>query len=187
MENTQKQPFYIFLDFDGVSNDFEGADNIFKFGGLFVSENDKRTFNPYSIEALNYLIETLQQEYECKLVLSTTWRHFFDKAKHILKNNGLEYLGVIGKTPYMFLKKRAYEIMEYLQVKNENENFVVIDDKQHLPKFFKGKNGIKTNILNGALNMSTVLNYLDINFEPLAHKNNLKDHYGFEEDLNKIK
>ena len=87
----------------------------------------------------------------------------------------------------MFLKKRAYEIMEYLQVKNENENFVVIDDKQHLPKFFKGKNGIKTNILNGALNMSTVLNYLDINFEPLAHKNNLKDHYGFEEDLNKIK
>ena len=187
MENTQKQPFYIFLDFDGVLNDFEGTDNIFKFGGLFVNENDKRTFNPYSIEALNYLIETLQQEYECKLVLSTTWRHFFDKAKHILKNNGLEYLGTIGKTPYMFLKKRAYEIMEYLQVKNENENFVVIDDKQHLPKFFKGKNGIKTNILNGALNMSTVLNYLDINFEPLAHKNNLKDHYGFEADLNKIK
>ena len=68
MENTQKQPFYIFLDFDGVLNDFEGADNIFKFGGLFVSENDKRTFNPYSIEALNYLIETLKQEYEVKLL-----------------------------------------------------------------------------------------------------------------------
>ena len=30
MENTQKQPFYIFLDFDGVLNDFEGTDNIFK-------------------------------------------------------------------------------------------------------------------------------------------------------------
>lgn len=178
--NLQKQKFYIFLDFDGVLNDIENMPYLWKLGGFFVDDKDKDTFNPESIAALNYLIETLKSEYDVNLVLSTTWRRWFEKAKSVLKNNGLEYCGEIDKTPKMFLKKRAFEIMAYLQGKNEDHNFVVIDDKSHLPKYFKDSNSIKTNIVNGSLNMSNMLNYIDTYFPHLASKNPLKDIYEFE-------
>lgn len=179
--NTQKQKFFVFLDFDGVLNDIENIPYLWKIGGFFVDEKDKETFNPESIEALNYLISTLKTEYDVNLVLSTTWRRWFEKAKAVLKNNGLEYSGEIDKTPKMILKKRAFEIMAYLQGKNESQNFVVIDDKSHLPKYFKNSNSIKTNIINGSLNMSNMLNYIDTYFPHLANKNPLKDVYNFEE------
>ena len=71
--------------------------------------------------------------------------------------------------------------MKYLQSKEEKQNFVVIDDKRHLPKYFKDKNSIKTNIVDGALTMSSILNYLDTYYPKLLDSNPLKDTYHFEE------
>ena len=71
--------------------------------------------------------------------------------------------------------------MKYLQSKEEKQNFVVIDDKRHLPKYFKDKNSIKTNIVDGALTMSSILNYLDTYYTKLLDSNPLKDTYHFEE------
>lgn len=180
-ESQNKEQFYIFLDFDGVLNDLITVPSLWKMGGFLVDKKDTNTFNQGSIDSINYLIETLSQEYDVNLVLSTTWRRWFEKAKQVLKNNGLEYSGVIDKTPKIRLKRRAFEIMKYLQSKDEKQNFVVIDDKPHLPKYFKEKNSIKTNIVAGSLSMSTILNYLDTYFPKLLDKNPPKDYYNFVE------
>ena len=191
MENNEniknnKENFYVFLDFDGVLNDFLTVPGLHKIGGFFVKNTDSNTFNKESIQAVNYLLKALETKYNVKLVLSSFWRLNFEKAKSVLKNNGLEYDGEIGRTPKLKGKKRAIEILRYLaehEDRNVTQNFLTIDDKGHLPKYFKDQNSIKTNIINGSLTMSDILNYLDKYQTEVAEKNPLKDEYGFEQEM----
>lgn len=175
-----KENFYVFLDFDGVLSDFRTIPNIFKIGGFLVNPNDRNAFNKESIEAVNYLIETLSLKYNTKLVLSTSWRRNFNKAKQILINNGLRYDGDIDLTPKLHGKKRAYEIIKYL-VDNQHEgsiNFVTIDDKRHLPQYFKPENCIKTSMFR-ALEIPQIINYLDTYHSDVMKDNPPKDFYDF--------
>ena len=191
MENNEniknnKENFYVFLDVDGVLNDFLTIPGLHKFGGMFVKHTDSNTFNRESIQAVNYLLKVLDTKYNVKLVLSSFWRLNFEKAKSVLKNNGLEYEGEIGRTSNLRGKKRAIEILRYLaehEDRNVTQNFLTIDDKGHLPKYFKDQNSIKTNIINGSLTMSDILNYLDKYQTEVAKQNPLKDEYGFEQEM----
>ena len=72
LENSnKKEKFLIFLDFDGVLNDIKSVSHLLKMGGFFVREDDDNVFYKESIEAINYLIETMSLKYDVQLVLST--------------------------------------------------------------------------------------------------------------------
>lgn len=152
--------FYVFLDIDGVLWDWNYLlKNNIKSSGIIS------TFCPESIDALNYLIETLLQEYKPELVISSTWRHDMLQTVSALKKNGYNIKACrilsteISKTP----DKRALEILSYLKSRKETENFVIIDDewfdfKQH----FDISHIIKTDMFKGGLDRQKVDNFLKL-------------------------
>lgn len=67
----------IFLDIDGVINNTDWMEDLYKMGKKLTGGNgSKKSFygemlNPEMIENLNYLVRTT----EAKVVISSTWRH----------------------------------------------------------------------------------------------------------------
>ena len=157
-----EEDFYIFLDFDGVLNDFSTIPSLINF-----VKKDNFSFNRESIEALNSLIKTLENKYSVHLVLSTFWRRNLTKSSELLLNNGLEYKGTIEATPIISHKSRLFEIIKFIQEKKLS-NYVVIDDIPSITKYFAEKNNIKTNIISGALTISSILNYIDSYYPDLS-------------------
>lgn len=149
--------FYIFLDIDGVVYDY----NWLKHSNNKASSLQR--FKPESINALNYLILTLEKHYNVDLIITSTWRLFkFDELIAIFNNSGLIYDKTIHKTkdnnnPIT----RSKEILEYLNDKKDRDNFVIIDDESFdFDLHFNKKNIIKTNIKDNALNKEMVDNFL---------------------------
>ena len=165
---SKKHKFYIFLDFDGVLNDLKTIPAIFKLGGFFVNKKDTKVFNSESIYTLNSLISTLEHKYDVQLVLTTFWRKNPEKAREILYTNGLEYLGKIDSIPFISYQSRLSKIMDYIRKDELGENYLIIDDKPKITKYIIEKNLIKTNLINGALNISQALNYIDTHHPDLS-------------------
>lgn len=172
--SSKKDKFLIFLDFDGVLNDIKSVPHLLKMGGFFVREDDDNVFCRDSINAINYLIETMSLKYDVQLVLSTFWKRF-PKAVKILQNNGLIYSGKFNSTPIFFGQRRAKEIIHFLIDYDEWKDFLIIDDKSSLKKCFSSKNFIKTNLWDGSLTISDVLNYLNTYYPDLEKQNPIKD------------
>ena len=160
MEN-KKEDYYIFLDFDGVLNDIKTIPAIYKLGGVFVNKKDTKVFSQESIAALNSLLSTLSHRYNPKIVLTTFWRNNMDKATSILYNNGLQFDGEIDSIPFFSYKSRLSLILDYIHEHNTENNFLIIDDIPSITKYILRKNLIKTNIIEGSLNMSQAMNYID--------------------------
>lgn len=177
--DSKKQEFYIFLDFDGVLNDFKTIPHV---AGFLFKKKDKDVFNRESIEALNCLIETLEHKFSVVLVLSTFWRKNLKKASELLYNHGLRYNGIILATPFASYKTRLFEIMEFIKKYKLNENYVVIDDIPKITQYFAEKNNIKTNIIDGALTMSSILNYIDTYHQNLSKKFPIDTAFDFEKN-----
>ncbi len=173
--------FYLFLDFDGVLNDLTSIPSLYKIGGFFVKKDDKNTFTKNTIPALNFLISALSTQYNVNIVLSTTWRRNFAKAVSILENNGLKYHGEYYVTPHIWFKKRSEEIETFIKKHNVDKNkFVVLDDKKHLSKHFDS-DCIHTNIINGCLTISDVMNYIDTKHPQIAKSHKIVDDFGIIE------
>ena len=82
MEIRGRENFYLFLDVDGVLWDWKWRiemikEGKIKKGGLITN------FNPKSVHALNTLIEYLNENYNCKIVISSTWRFRKNMTKSI--------------------------------------------------------------------------------------------------------
>lgn len=136
----------IFLDVDGVLNDFytlkkRGKRNIFEEPELDLDED--------KIKLLKELIDKTN----AKIVLSSSWRVFFDKDTLNPKNNhGQELRRLLykyGLEIYSLTKrsgngKREDEINDWLENHDDIESFVILDDEDsHLPGFV-GENLVKT-------------------------------------------
>ena len=91
---SDKEKFYVFLDFDGVLYDLEYL--IMNK----IKKNEKLIrFAPDSIGALNTLFDQLSTKYDPQLVISSFWRCKFPMAVNVLKNQGFNIVGVpISKT-----------------------------------------------------------------------------------------
>ena len=162
-----KNNFYLFLDIDGVMMDWDfiiGEINAgrMKKGGLI------QTFKPESIDALNVLTAKMSENYNVKLVLSSTWRSNMEETRHILKNQGVDLADKAEATPYVEDPKyRGREILDYLEKHNFNENnddFVIIDDETFdYEKYFSNDKIIKTEIFHNALSMDMVKTYFKNN------------------------
>lgn len=159
--------FFLFLDIDGVLYDMdyvikEQQSGRRKKGGII------NYFKPESIEALNKLTENLSKKYDFTLVISSTWRIFFQKAIKTLTDNGVVITYNIDRTPISITPMaRGKEILAYLKKVNfrqECDKFLIIDDEMFdYKKYFSSKKIIKTDIKNNALSWNAVENYLSIN------------------------
>ena len=122
----------IFLDIDGVLNTKETYDNMYRING-FLSAMEV----PIDKFRLEYL-KTIIDETEAKIILSSSFRHFFIKREDKLVPTSIK-----GKKLYdCFLKygmdiyditptngyTREEEIKEWLINNEEVEDFIIIDD-----------------------------------------------------------
>ncbi len=160
MEN-KKENFYLFLDIDGVLWDWKWRLSEIKQGrirkGSFITE-----FNPESIDALNNLINYINGDYDCNLVISSSWRNFMTKTLSTLKKNKLILPKIVDRTELSIRNNyRGEEIINYLQDKDDNDNYVIIDDDMHdFKKFFNPSRIIKTNIYDESLRHHHILDYI---------------------------
>lgn len=154
-----RETFYIFLDIDGVLNDYEFLMRVRKED----PQNCWSKFNPKSVEALNYLINRLDKKYDVELVISSSWRINLKRTLSRLEANGVDFssLANLGYTNFIN-GDRELEILQYLNEKNEEKNFVIIDDElfgyadYNLDKYL-----IKTDMMGITLTRELVDEYFD--------------------------
>lgn len=148
-----KENFYIFLDIDGVMFDWDFIKSLGRKNLGIIT-----VFNPKSVDALNYLIEKLSERYSPKLVISSSWRTFWDETIEVLNKNGVN----LGNTPVFRTKitstphKRGEEIIDFLNTNGYTDNFVIIDDEafdyaQHFSQHKIIKTGLFTQSLRKAM------------------------------------
>lgn len=122
-----KKNKYIFLDFDGVINNYK---YIMDYIDTFKQPSEKTYYitehiDPENVQKVNRIIK----QTGAKVVLSTAWRKAFnlDRLREILEYRG--FVGeIIGETLILH-KDRYLEIQSYLDLNNINsEDIVIIDD-----------------------------------------------------------
>ena len=157
----KRENFYIFLDIDGVLWDWDWRlDAIDK--GKIKSKHFIEEFNPKSIDALNYLINKINETREVKLVISSTWRSDLDFTKEIFDKLNVSYSGeYFGTKITGHPEKRGLEILDFLQ-NHEKGDYLIIDDesfdfKQH----FSNDKIIKTSLYNDSLSKKHIDKWLE--------------------------
>ena len=129
----------IFLDFDGVVNNIsESGLNITL--PLYSSKRNKESgLTKWSTDNIPYFIRLLElcKENEWRIVISSTWRLFTDRAedfnnyfkkyfKATYNTKLKDYEVVVGTTPRLN-GVRGKEILKYIE-ENKVDDYIVIDD-----------------------------------------------------------
>lgn len=159
-----KENFYVFLDIDGVLWDEQFIDKLIK-NDVRERENDSLSnyFKPSSMDALNFLIDNLKQNFEVVLVISSTRRIDMPKITEQLKSNGLIEVSKIDRTAVsldMFEMDRGLEIINYLVKHNNSKNYCVIDDEVNdITPYIEKEHIIKTSDQK-ALHQKQVIKFL---------------------------
>lgn len=140
----------VFLDVDGVLNSqdqitAQEGERSFLFG----------TFD-FHVEKLARIVK----ETDAKIVMSSTWRSFFDKDedkgshfyKHITERFNKFGLVLFDRTPIRgFDGERGLEIKDWLSRHPEVKKFVILDDEvSDIIPYYK-KEVVKTNFIHGLL------------------------------------
>ena len=158
---NKKENFYIFLDIDGVLWDWDWRLDALDKGKIkskqFITE-----FNPKSIDALNYLLDKINETHEAKLVISSTWRSDLDFTKEIFDKHNVAYQGeYFGTKITNHPEKRGLEILDFLQ-NHEKGDFVIIDDEYcDLKQHFSNDKIIKTALYNDSLSKKHIDKWLE--------------------------
>lgn len=156
-----KENFYVFLDIDGVLWDWQWRISQMKLGNV-KNAYSINIFNPESIEALNTLMDYLDKNYNCELVLSSSWRRAFGFAIKNLNANGVHLPDSVSRTSIDNLTlNRGKRIEMYLKGKDEKGNFLILDDqKRDFKKYFTEGSIIRTNIYTQSLTMAQIQNWI---------------------------
>lgn len=165
-----KENFFVFLDVDGVLWDIKYLKN------KSNDKDKKEVFNPKSIDALNYLIEKLELFYNVNIVISSFWRYtLLNRLIKILKRENLNYdKEFLATEKTYYFNSRGKEISKFLKDKVNNDNFVIIDNRNFdFDKYFDKKNIIKTNVKNMSLNKNLVDKFLDL-YLKIKNDDNIK-------------
>jgi|LGOV01.1.fsa_nt_gb hypothetical protein len=165
-----KEKFYIFLDFNGVLTNWKHSREMEKEKGISSFDSGDE-INPVSVEALNFLIEKLEENFEVQLVFSSMKRltsDYYDITFDMYKA-GIKGSQLMGRTPVGKEKHRGKEIEAY--VKNKNvKNFVIIDDEiGKIKEIYDIKDIIRTDLYDTGLTKKHVDEFL-INHEQINQK-----------------
>lgn len=126
----------LFLDMDGVVNSAENQKQ-----GLFKTDFP---VDPY----MAFLVGKIVLDTNCKVVLSSSWRHSRDNVEKINKQM-VELLDTTGYEPYDDTRppgiencQRGREIKAWLDKHPEVEKYAILDDENDMlpeqqPNFFK--------------------------------------------------
>lgn len=141
-----KEKLYIFLDFDGVLNN---ADT--DFGRTYLKDNNEVGWDNYNTLNIYKLINKLEEMYDVKVVISSSWKlnktfdGFIKKLKQkkaLIDRNNIRVL--VGKLIDKFVDKtpdwlhdredgyssRELEIIGYLHQNNiVNDKILILDDE----------------------------------------------------------
>ena len=115
---------YLFLDFDGVMNQFfrpgtKGYEDL--VNGIDVDALDKECVKN---------INTLCKTYPIRTILSTSWRFSgIAYCEDCLRKAGLdESINVYGSTQIEHMMPRETEILQYLYDHQDFKGFIILDD-----------------------------------------------------------
>lgn len=143
------KPFYVFLDIDGVMNDFEYWNKCKqKHGNGRVMSLQNYPFNPDSLNNLMLLKQELQhKQYAMRIVLSSTWRLDGESTAIVnsrLAEYGMQIYDKTSNTISRLNSLRAFEIKEWLKVHKSPINYIILDDAD-VSDEFEEKHYVKTN------------------------------------------
>ena len=93
-----KDVFYVFTSINGVLFDSKYVDSMH---GPFAASIEDPILNPKSVSALLYLLETLEEKYDTKLVITSKRRRDMPACIEYLKHNGFYYNKPIFSTKYI--------------------------------------------------------------------------------------
>lgn len=146
--------FYIFLDVDGVLNNFNYWDECFKRHHVKgIMSMHCFPFDPKCLNNLMKLNQELQkQNYNVKIVLSSTWRlNQIDTA--IVNSRLAEYgMTIFSRTIYLNSGDRGLEIKNFIENERyeKTDNFLILDDEiRDIKKHFEDIHIIHTNFDTG--------------------------------------
>ena len=179
---TKKDPFYIFTSISGVLYNYKSAECVH---GPFLSQINYPILTKDNVDALNYLLTSLEQYYDTKLIITSKVRKDLPLCIDYLQRNGLQYDKPIFAT--LFKEgKRSDKIIEFMKSQNVNpntkttladfatkllnkaqsdrsfKNYLVIDKKNYsLSNRFPKSNYIATNPQTEGLTIEKVLDFLN--------------------------
>ena len=185
---TMREQYFIFLDIDGTLVDFDYGCQV---RGPFFTFGENTVLNPESIEALNLLIESLEQKYDTRLVITSGRRKNFPACARNLFENGLKYDKPITCTP-LESGRRGQKIVDFMMTSSlprhpkvqkavdfilkryadhGYKNYVVLEnDVSKIRYEIPPARRIITNAKHRALQPSQVEKYLKANNLPIAEK-----------------
>lgn len=145
--------FYIFLDIDGVMNDFTYWNECKEKNknSKYMNMQDY-PFNPKSLNNLMLLQHyLLKKQIIMRIVLSSTWR-LNNISKAIVNSRLAEYgMTIFDKTPQLdrlplnkLNSHRSYEIQEWLNKNKKPKKFLILDDDSDILNNFEDKYCIHT-------------------------------------------
>lgn len=142
--------FYVFLDVDGVLNDFNYWNKCKERNGTHQYMNGK--YYPFNPESLNNLMllgkNLLKHKAIMRIILSSTWR-LDESSTEIVKSRLAEYsMTIYDQTPNIMLNKRQ-EIKTWLASNKNPKMYLVIDDNKEMLSIFDEINYINTDTKYG--------------------------------------
>jgi hypothetical protein len=163
----KKQKFYIFLDIDGVMWDWNYLKQVETKANTIVRADS--VLNPKSVQALNALIATLDNAYDTRLVVSSSWRNVKAKREnnYMLYDYGLKYNKPIDHTILRSDMDRPYtrgqEIEDYLDkhmVSAMHGDYVIIDDEMDTLKPYQNAGKVIETSMSKGLSMDHIRDFL---------------------------
>ena len=184
---TMREQYFIFLDIDGTLIDL-------RYGqytrGPFFRFGENTVLNPESIEALNLLIDSLEQKYDTRLVITSGRRENLNECVINLYENGLNYDKPITCTP-LVKGRRGQKIVDFMMTSSKPrypkaqkmldfilrryadygyKNYVVLEnDTSKIRYEIPPERRIITNAKNRALQPYQVEKYLKTNKIPVKY------------------
>ena len=114
---TMREQYFIFLDIDGTLVDLKYGQ---RARGPFFIFGKNTVLNPESIEALNLLINSLEQKYDTNLVITSGRRKNLHECVSHLYDNGLKYDKPITCTP-LVEGRRGQKIIDFMMTSSSQK------------------------------------------------------------------
>ncbi len=178
--NFKKDNYYVFVDISGSLTDFDYINHVH---GPYAKNITLHALKPQSVNALDFLLEKLEEQYDTKLIITSNCRNNFVSCLMHLSENGLVYDKPIFATDFV-PGKRGKKIVNFMEQKGEKDfkypkiptillkklfdknnsdfsKYVVIDDtKSAISKHIPKSRFIHTNQSHQSLTQEQVENYL---------------------------
>ena len=127
-----KRRAFIFLDIDGVLNNELYIEDRWNMNGEHAMHMSHVPFDPKCLYNLMILVRYMEQEYNVKIILSSTWR--LHEEDYNLVNARLAEYGLVlsGKTNCIN-HARGIEIKNFLIENNyiaQYDEFIILDDEK---------------------------------------------------------